>query len=267
MNTFKDPAFIVGISGLKNDAETVVRGIKAICPKNTPIVGGLAGDDGNYTETYVFSDRGYSTDGAVAVVFDRSKVRVDGTTCSGWVGVGMDMVVTSSEGNVVHTINDRPATDIYKDYLNLNGEALQKLGVTFPLLARRPDGTEVIRTFLSVDTGRGSLTFAGSLPQGAKVRFSSSFGYEIIEKSIREMEDFHAEHPRADLVLLFSCYARRIAAGSMLADETQAASALWNVPVIGLFTYGEIGNNRMGECDFYNETLCIALIDFNDDLT
>ena len=179
----------------------------------------------------------------------------------------MDMVVTSSEGNVVYTINDRPATDIYKDYLNLNGEALQKLGVTFPLLARRPDGTEVIRTFLSVDTGRGSLTFAGSLPQGAKVRFSSSFGYEIIEKSIREMEDFHAEHPRADLVLLFSCYARRIAAGSMLADETQAASALWNVPVIGLFTYGEIGNNRMGECDFYNETLCIALIDFNDDLT
>ncbi len=51
----------------------------------------------------------------------------------------------------------------------------------------------------------------------------------------------------------------------MVANEIRAAADLWSVPVIGLFTYGEIGCNRSGACDFYNETLCVALIDFTHD--
>ncbi|WP_301662686.1 FIST signal transduction protein [Methanoculleus frigidifontis] len=263
--TFEKPAFIIAIAGLKNDGEAVIRGIEAVCPSKTPIFGGIAGDDGEFTETYVFSGESCSTNGAAVIVFDQARVRVDGTASSGWVGVGTEMVVTSSEGNVVYTIDDRPAAQLFKDYLNVDDEALLQVGVTFPLLLKRPDGTEVLRTFLSVDLPEGSLIYAGSVPQGSKVRFSSSFGYEIIERSIQDLKDFHAERQTASLVLLFSCLARYHAAGSMVVDEVEAASALWNAPLIGLFTYGEIGYNRMCTCDLYNETLCIALIDFLQD--
>ncbi len=152
--TFKNPAFIIAISGLKNDGEAIVKGIGAVCPPNTPLFGGIAGDDGNFAETYVFSHQGYSTDGAVVIVFDRSKVQIDGIACSGWVGVGTEMVITSSEENIVYTINDRPAARLFKEYLNLSDETLQKVGVTFPLLVTRPDGTEVLRAFLAVDTNK-----------------------------------------------------------------------------------------------------------------
>ena len=36
------------------------------------IFGGLAGDDGKFSETYVFSHTGYSADGAAVIVLDRS---------------------------------------------------------------------------------------------------------------------------------------------------------------------------------------------------
>ncbi len=262
LQAFSDPAFVIAISGLKNDGEAIVRGIEAACPPKTPVFGGMSGDDGNFQETFVFSHTGYSADGAVVIVFDRSAVSIDGIASSGWVGVGTEMVVTSSEGNVVHAINNRPAAEIFKDYLKVNDKMLLKVGITFPLLVRRPDGTEVLRAFISVDPSTGSLYFAGSVPQGAKVRFSSSFGYETIERSIRTLREFHAGHRKASLILLFSCIARHRVAGPAVSDEIRAVSSLWDAPVIGFFTYGEIGYNREGTCDFYNETLSLVRVDF-----
>ena len=175
------------------------------------------------------------------------------------------MVITSSEGNVVHTINNRPPVELFKEYLHVSDGELQDMGISFPLLVVRPDGSEVLRTFLSIDFDTGSLVFAGAMPQGARARFSSSFGHEIIEQSVRDITTWHSRHPRADLVLLFSCMARHHVSGPMIAEEISTASDLWNAPLIGLFTYGEIGHNISGTCDFYNETLSLVTITFLPD--
>ncbi|PKG31265.1 FIST C-terminal domain-containing protein, partial [Methanoregula sp.] len=153
-----------------------------------------------------------------------------------------------------------PPVDLYREYLEVSDDDLIQIGVNFPLLIVKPDGTEVLRSFLAVDFATGALTFAGTVPQGAKVRFSSSFGYETIEKAIRDIREFRNTSPKADLAIVFSCIARHRAAGVMVNDELDTIRALWNVPVFGFFTYGEIGHNRNGNCDFYNESLSIALL-------
>lgn len=259
--TFSTPAFIVTMAGLKNDGEALVRGIESASPRGTRIFGGLAGDDANFTGTYVFSHTGCSVDGAAVMVLDRSKVNVNGIASSGWEGVGAEMLVTSSEGNVVRTINNRPPVELFKEYLQVKNEELQEMAISFPLLVKRNDGSEVLRTFLAVDFDTGSLVFAGAVPQGAKVRFASSFGHETIEKSIQELARWHKEHSRADLIIIFSCMARRQVSGPMVTEEIAAASDLWNAPLIGFFSYGEIGHNVSGTCDFYNETLSLVTID------
>ncbi len=257
---FSKPAFIIAIAGLKNDGEAIVHGIQQAAGISVPLFGGMAGDDGLMKDTFVFSGNRISHDGAVVLVFDADKVDVHGIASSGWVGIGAEMLITSSEGNTVHTINGRPATGVFKEYLDVKDDELQQIGINFPLLIRRPDGTEVLRTFLAVDFLKGSLIFAGSVPQGSLVRFSSSFGYQTIGQAVRELEEYHTVHPIASLLLLFSCIARYRVAGSMAADEVLTASRLWNAPLAGFFTYGEIGHNRLGTCDFYNETLSLVLI-------
>jgi hypothetical protein len=52
----------------------------------------------------------------------------------------------------------------------------------------------------------------------------------------------------------------------MIAEEISAASDLWNAPLIGFFSYGEIGHNLAGTCDFYNETLSLVSIEVLPDL-
>jgi len=262
---FERPAFIIAVSGLSNDGDAIVSGIRSAVPPGTPVIGGLAGDDSLFKDTYVFCHEGYTTNGAVVLIFDYSRVTIQNVVTSGWTGVGAEMTVTSSEGNVVHSINGRPATEVVGEYLNVPDDQLIEVAVTFPLLIRRPDGTEVLRTGLSANFSTGSITFAGTVPQGAGVRFSSSFGYETIEESIRDITQFHALHPSADMVLVFSCMARHLAAGMLVNDEIKAALDLWKPPLIGFFTYGEIGHNTQGTCDFYNESLSLALITFSPD--
>jgi hypothetical protein len=177
------------------------------------------------------------------------------------------MVITSSEGNVVRTINNRPVAELFKEYLQVGDENLHEMAVSFPLLVKRPDGSEILRTFSAVDFETGSMIFSGTMPQGARVRFSTSFGHEIIEKSVQDLTSWHRQHPCADLILLFSCTARHYVAGPMIAEEISAASDLWNAPLIGFFTYGEIGHNASGTCDYFNETLNLVSIDLHSDLT
>jgi hypothetical protein len=260
MDAFAQPAFIITIAGLKNDGEAIIRGIESVTPAGTRIYGGFAADDGNFRETYAFSGSGYTVNGAAVLVFDRGLVEVDGLATSGWTGVGAEMIVTASEGNIVRAINNRPPVELFREYLNVQDEELQNIGVSFPLIVQKPDGSEILRTFLYADFKSGSLTFAGGIPEGSTVRFSSSSGYEVIERAVRDIRDWHASHSGADLIIIFSCHARYHAAGTRVADEIKAAANLWDAPLIGFFCYGEIGHNSSGTCDLYNETLSLVRI-------
>jgi hypothetical protein len=260
MEHFSQPAFIISIANLENNGEAIIRAIEEACPKGTPIYGGFAGDNSIPKKTSVFSTSGHSYDGAIVIVFDRSKVMVSGVTTSGWTGVGAELVITSSEGSNVFTINDRPAMDVVEEYLNVSDADLLRVSINFPFSLRRPDGTEVLRTIFAGDFSGRSLKFAGNVPEGAKVRFSSSFGYETIETAIRELKSYHPLQAKADLILLFSCLARHRAAGPMVNDEIMAAYELWKCPVVGFFACGEIGPNRYGTCELYNDSLSLILL-------
>ena len=262
VNTFDRPAFVIGIGGLTLDGEAIIRGMESTLPPGTRIIGGTAGDDGEFAKTWVFSHESLSSSGVVAIAFDTSVVDVASFTASGWTGVGTEMTVTSSDGNIVRAINGKPAVDLLVEYLKIPKEELISVAVRFPLIVRLPDGDELIRAALAADFSTGAVIFAGSVPQGSKVRFSSSFGYETIETTVRDIREFHGRNPHADVVLVFSCTARHYAAGSMVKDEITAISEQWGAPLIGFFTYGEIGHNRRGSCNFCNETLSIALLRF-----
>jgi len=46
----------------------------------------------------------------------------------------------------------------------------------------------------------------------------------------------------------------------MIEDEVAGVRKLWDVPMVGFFTYGEIGPVLHGGCDFHNDTLVPVLI-------
>ena len=257
---FSQPAFLVAISGIKRDGEQVVRGLLAQFPEEVPLFGGLAGDDAEFKDTFAFTNGHATRDGAVVCVLDHERVEVTGLATSGWVALGAPKTVTHSEGNMLLAMDGTPALDVYKKYLDIKDEDLPGIGVEYPLQVMRGDGTHVLRAVVGVDYARRALIFAGTVPQGAQVRFSCSPGFEAIDLARRDFESHPKLAATPDLTLFFSCMARHLALGPMIEDEIRAAQRVWNVPGIGFFTYGEIGRNQAGCCDFHNETFALAFL-------
>ncbi len=238
----------------------LLRGIQDVAGQDITMFGGLSGDDAHFKETIVFSEASAESNGAVLLVLDKSVYDVNGIATSGWVSIGADKIITSSEGNIVYTIDHEPALDVYKQYLDVRDEDLPQIGIEYPLLIRKKDPDFVLRAVLNVDREKKALIFAGTVPEGAVVTFSSSPGFEIIEHTKKKVNEFYEFSSRSDLLILFSCMARHSALGPAISEEIDEAWTKWNKPLIGFFTYGEIGNNYKNSCDFYNQTFTLVSI-------
>ena len=260
LGTYAQPALFILASGLGTDGEQLVHGIQHEAGENIVMFGGLAGDDALFKDTFVISQGKAESKGAVAMVLDLDHYSVDGIATSGWESIGADKLITHSEGNIVYTIDGQPALDVYKEYLSVRDEDLPEIGIEYPLMIKKPGRQNVLRAVVNVDRERRSLIFAGSVPNGSVVSFSSSPGFEVIEYTKQKVSEFYQNNPGADVLILFSCMARHSALGPAISEEIDDAWTKWNVPLIGFFTYGEIGNNYTAACDFYNQTFTLVAL-------
>lgn len=257
---FERPAFMIVSAGLHADGEQIVKGIIDEMGYQVPLFGGFAGDDLRMQGTFVFSTSQVIPNGVVALIVDRNAIELHGMAVSGWKAIGTPKTITKADGNVVYTIDDQPALEVYKKYIGVTGiSADHTLAAEYPLFLEREDGSSVLRAAMLVNEDK-SMVYAGTVPEGARVRFSMPPGFEVVECAVEKFSTFNQQIPRADAVVLFSCKARHLVLGPMVEDEISAICKLWNVPLVGFFTYGEIGPNSAGRCDFHNDTLSLVLI-------
>lgn len=257
---FEKPAFLLCASGLSLNGQELVEGVLDSAGQDTVMFGGLASDDGRFKNNYVFSGDTVLESGAISIAFDTTKVEIHGLATSGWVGLGKDLVITSSESNIVYSIDNEPALRVYKKYLSVEDTDLPAIGVEYPLLIKRDEHHYSLRAVMGVDREKEALIFAGSVPQDSIVTFSSSPGFEVMDRTKERIEEFYNKHKKADMILLFSCMARHLALGPVITEEISFPSKKWGVPVTGFFTYGEIGTNYDQSCDFFNQTYTLVLI-------
>jgi len=267
LETYSNPAFIVVSGGISTDGEMIVRGIEdAVGPKVT-IFGGLAGDDFTMTGTYVFTNNHYNISGLVALVLDEDNIKIAGLATSGWQPVGTIRTITKSEGNVVYTIDDQPALDVIIKYMGVNKnldemkDVIVNIGSEFPMQLQRENGQPVLRAPLFANKKDRSMVCAGSVPQGSKIRFSLPPEYEVIDQVIEECNVLKEnEMIKAEAVIMFSCKARHLSLGPMVSEEIDGIKKVWNAPMAGFFSYGEMGKSTKGKHEFHNNTCSLVVL-------
>lgn len=258
-----------------NGAE-IVRGVLDELGEHFPVVGGAAGDDFEFKQTYQYlNDTVYS--GAVVGLGMSGDFKFGVGVKHGWIPIGLPMKVTKSEGSVLHELNGKPAIKIYEDYFGeeeasqLKNDTLAKLAITYPL-GMQVDGSEemLIRDPLTVDE-HGSITCAAEIPEGSDIRLmvgSREEAVKVAEIAAKQaVADLDGGTPRA--VVIFNCIARNKLFGEHSGDEIRAIqSAIGDtVPLLGFYTYGEqaplAGEVRnINKCNpsFHNETVVIFVL-------
>ena len=273
--TFTNPAFIIANSGVSLDGEPFLEGILQGFRKSNPssdkevtVFGGKAGDDLALESTFVFTN-GKSKDCAlVALIIDEDKIDVRGIATCGWNAIGTTKTVTESEGNIVYSIDDKPALDMLMNYLGVeikqedNKEIVTFLNSWYyPLQVERENADPVIRTAMFANRKDGSLICSGNVPQGSKIKFSLPPDFDSIDKVVADCKSIKDDaQQQADALIMFSCVSRHLSFGIVIKEEIEQVQQIWDAPMVGFFTYGEYGKSKNGKYDYHNNACCLVVL-------
>ncbi len=244
-NKYVKAAIVLSEGLLGEDYEGFIKGIKEKNPQLI-ISGGLAGDNFKLKKTYIIVNGKICNKGAVGVSFSGKKLYATNSNNLNWIPIGKEFTITSSEKNVIHTIDDEPAADIYKRYLG--AQIFYNDAATLPnfQLLFQEGSTTVSRTPLAVEGS--SIVFAAPIKKGQVVQFGFSNASAVISGA-QDINDQLDQSP-AEAIYIFSCIARKTLLGKVLEHEFQAFDTI--APTAGFFTYGEFystdANNALLNC-------------------
>lgn len=258
-SSFDDPAVLLHQSGGLLDGEALLRGINDGIGRPVPIFGGRAAASGNSMNTLSFDHRVVIGQGVVALVLDRTHIRVDAAAAAGWRPIGTAKRVTRAEGNRIYEFDGLPALDVISRYLPIERNIIE-VSPQHPLHIVRPDGTSVLRSPLMWDLADGSVLLAGTVPEGSLASFTVSAGQGIREATISEAKKLKERVDKAELLVLYSCIGRLMSLGPIIEDEVADIQGLWDAPTIGFFTLGEFGGSSGTPADFHNNTCVVVAL-------
>ena len=232
------------------------------------IFGGMAGDDLIAEKPIVFTNNKNKDNALIALIIDEDKIDVRGIATCGWNAIGTTKTVTKSEGNIVYTIDDKPALDMLMKYLGVDVKQDNNTGIVafhnswyYPLQLERENGDTVIRATRFANSEDRSLICTGSVPQGAQIKFSLPPDFDAIETVVAECASIKDnEQQQADALIMFSCVSRHLSFGALMKEEIEQVQNVWNAPMVGFFTYGEYGKSKIGTNEFHNNACCVVAL-------
>jgi hypothetical protein len=114
-----------------------------------------------------------------------------------------------------------------------------------------------LRTPRAIDEKENALMVDLETVQGTKLWFSMPPDFDIVEEILEEATQLkNASHSGADALLIFSCAGRHPVLGPLVTAENEGLHEIWNTPMAGFFTYGEIGRAKKGKQEFHSGACC-----------
>lgn len=250
--------------GQRVNGSDLVRGLLDKLPKGVQVTGGLAGDGARFERTMIIAGETPIEGSIGAVGFYGASLKVGYGSLGGWDPFGPERIVTKSEGNVLFELDGKPALALYKSYLGEHAAGLPATGLLFPLQIRRKGATEMlVRTILAVDEAKGSLTFAGDVPEGATVQLMKANFDRLIEGASGAAKTSTLKGSNPEFGLLVSCVGRKLVLKQRTEEEVEAVQEVLGRKAVltGFYSYGEICPAAPdANCQLHNQTMTITTL-------
>lgn len=270
LGTIQKDIALIFADGLVENASDLLRGIKEVLGISFPIVGGSSADNFRFFKTYQYCNTEVYNNSVAGAVFSGEKIFGIGLR-HGWKPLGRPHTITKVKGNVIKSIENKPAVAIYEEYFaKSRGEIkhdLLRISIYYPLGIYVPGETEyLLRNVLRVDED-GGLVCQGDAVEGSDVRLmmgTKEWALEAATQAAQEAKEALADKtPKA--ALIFESISRYKLLGRLTEQElSRIKEVLGDIPLLGILTYGEQAPlksvEHYGETYFHNETVAILTI-------
>lgn len=239
----------------------LLQGLKQALGPDVPILGGTTCDQWRFQQTHQFFGREVLSD-ALPVLLLSGPVLFGHGVATGWTPIGPRGIATEVDGNVLHTVNDQPAMEFYRDYL---GDLRPSPAYRLAVFESNQTNWYMRTSNGSYDRSSGSIAFFADIPAQSEVQVVSSNRDEVIDSACLSLKEARSHYPghKPTIALFFSCTGRMHLLGSRAKEEYQALkpNLTEDMTCIGFYTYGEIAPlYPNGETQFHNETFVTLLL-------
>jgi len=242
--------------GVNTNGDEYAKGINSILP-DVILSGGLAADNGEFIQTYVFDKYEIIDNGAVAVSLSSRHLHAITDYSFDWFPIGKSLIVTKAIGNRVYEIDGLTTVKMYAKYLgNDIAEGLPNVGIEFPLVFEQ-NGLIIGRAVIAKHAD-GSLTFAGNIQVGQAVHFGVGNIETILKHGDENIASLIAkiEH-NPEAIFIYACMARRRFLNGYMTEELSHLKMIGDIS--GFFTYGEFYNID-GKNQLLNESMTLLIL-------
>ena len=264
---------IMLIDGFSGRGEEAVFSAFTTFDVDAHIVGGSASGNLDLQTTRVIANETILTDGVSICVIKGGSPFIT-SVHHGHTPISDPLIATKTRENVIQTINNRPAWDVWKEktrekalLMGIDPEKLSekseiaRLLITFELGLLTEEGYK-IRVPLSKN-GDGSINFACTIPEGTVFRIMGAERDDQIrsagEAARRAREELG--NRKAVGALVFDCCCRAVILEDRFREAVHAIrNELPGIPILGFETLGEICMNPARLSGFHNTTTVIVLI-------
>ena len=216
------------------------------------IFGGGAGDYKLTDNSSVFKDGHTYDSGCVFVVFTGKSLSVEIISYLGWLPLSKAMTITDATDTIINTIDNQPAFNIYKNYLDVEKEEHFFLNtLEFPLLLER-NNQIIARVPVNITPHEG-LEFVADIKTGETFRLGYGDPKSIIEHSHKMQQQLRNFAPEA--IFLYPCGCRRFLMQNDSDLETLTFEDI--APSFGFYTYGEYAAQST-ELELLNSAIVVA---------
>ncbi len=269
LQKFNKPALILcstffTVDGKMLDGESLIRSIDEMTDSHMNICGGMAGDDISFSGTFVFTNGRFTDYGMIALVLNEEKIEFQGMAVSGWKPIGVFKTITKCEDNLIMTIDDKPALEMYLRFLGMDytsdddpSKFFDSIGVHYPLQIERENREPMMCNPIAYNIEKKALVCESNVMPGSKFRFSMPPDFDIIDTVVSKAKELKQKNnTEAEALLIFSCAGRLSALGPMAQEENEGLQNVWKSPMAGFYTYGEFGMTENGKQEFHSTTCC-----------
>ncbi len=210
--------FLLFGDGLVTSYTDVVRGIQEVLGTSFLVVGGMAGDDLRFAQTYQYcNDRVVSRTVVGALIGGPCRIGVG--IEHGFAPISKPRHITAAHGNVLVELDHRPAASVYEEYFGpeqvsrLRGHGMMRERIAYPLgiQCEAPDQW-LLRGVMSFQDG-GSLVCNGEILEGSWLQLMIGSRQMAIEAAQRAAQQAIQSINHLSDVLVLDCIARRILLG------------------------------------------------------
>jgi hypothetical protein len=254
--------------GMIQDNPNLIYGLQERLGRSFPLVGASVSDNLIFKKTYLYFNQDVFSDGACGMLFG-GRLNFGLGIKHGWRPLGKPHYVTKCSNNVVYEIDNKPAVKMYEEYLAFGITELRKklkfISTLYPLGLYLPGEEEYLLRNIRFIESDGSLVLQGNIPKDSLIRLMIGTKESCLAATKQAVEEVKMSSAK-NFVLVFNSVSRYILLRKEAPLELEIIKSGFgeDVPVIGLYTYGEQAPLRAisyyGQTYFHNQTVAILAI-------